>query len=148
MSEEKPPVGSVDFSNISNSDIHTGDISVTQTAGGDIVGGNKTTYFQTIIHYLPLPFIVFMLALGVVVACILVVGVANLSVGFIAIATPTPTLTPIPVPTPTPTSLPFSPAAKDETLIVIARFRRTEGVMDTDAHNEIRWAIQEAAEAL
>lgn len=36
-------MGSLIISGISNSDIHTGDITTTVTAGGDIVGGDKIT---------------------------------------------------------------------------------------------------------
>ena len=63
-----------------------------------------------------------------------------------------PTLTPTPFPTstpePPPTPLPFNTAGPDEILIVVATFHRTEGVMDTDAANEIRRAIQQAAQEL
>jgi excisionase family DNA binding protein len=45
----------------------------------------------------------------------------------------------------TATPLPITPASEDETLILIATFHRTEGIADTDAHNEIRRAIQAAA---
>lgn len=40
--------------------------------------------------------------------------------------------------------LPFPPATDKETLIVIATFHHTEGIADTDAHNEIRRAIETA----
>ena len=40
----------------------------------------------------------------------------------------------------------FPRAVENEILIVIATFHRTEGVVDTDAHNEIRQAIEDAAE--
>src|SRR5262245_3071922 len=133
MPEEKEPTDKVNISGLNAEEIRNSEIEINQTIGE--VVGHKTTYFQTIIHYVPLPF---MVAIAVVVAGILGVGVANLRVGFIAIATPTPTPTPTPVPSPTATPLPFPPAARGETLIVIARFHRTEGVMDTDAHNEIR----------
>jgi hypothetical protein len=46
MSEEKQSIGGVEFSNISDSEIHTGDINLTQTAGGDIVGRDKVTIGQ------------------------------------------------------------------------------------------------------
>jgi tetratricopeptide (TPR) repeat protein len=46
-------------------------------------------------------------------------------------------------PTPTPTAIRTFPKEKaDETLIVIAAFYRTEGVVDTNIHGEIRRAIQ------
>jgi len=40
----------------------------------------------------------------------------------------------------------FPSASEDEILIVIASFHHSEGVPDTEIHNEIRRAIQEAAE--
>lgn len=42
----------------------------------------------------------------------------------------------------------FPAAANDEILILIATFHHTEGVPDTDIHNEIRRAIQETVAAL
>ena len=42
----------------------------------------------------------------------------------------------------------FPAEREGETLIVIARFYHSEGVADTEAHNEIRHAIQAAAEEL
>jgi len=60
--------------------------------------------------------------------------------GLLATSTPTPAATPTP--------LPFAPADEDETLIVIASFHHSEGIADTEAHNEIRRAIQRAKEDL
>jgi tetratricopeptide (TPR) repeat protein len=42
----------------------------------------------------------------------------------------------------------FPAEARDETLIVIATFHRTEGTQDVDAHNEIRRAIAREAQTL
>jgi tetratricopeptide (TPR) repeat protein len=58
--------------------------------------------------------------------------------------TPTPTVTPIPTPTP----LAFAPAREDEILILIASFHRAAGTLGTEPHNEIKRAIQEAADEL
>jgi serine/threonine protein kinase/tetratricopeptide (TPR) repeat protein len=58
--------------------------------------------------------------------------------------TPSPTATQLPTPTPTATALPVLPAAKDETLILIATFYTAEGIINTDVHHEIRLAIEEA----
>lgn len=44
-----------------------------------------------------------------------------------------------------PKSLAFPPANRNETLIVIATFHRTDGVTDTGIHNEIHRAIDKAA---
>jgi serine/threonine protein kinase/tetratricopeptide (TPR) repeat protein len=55
-----------------------------------------------------------------------------------------PTVSPIPVDTP----LPFVAATEEEVLIVVATFQQAEGLIDTEAHNEIRRAIQEAAAEL
>jgi tetratricopeptide (TPR) repeat protein len=60
--------------------------------------------------------------------------------GLLATSTPTPAATPTP--------LPFAPAGEGETLIVIASFHHSEGIPDTEAHNEIRRAIQRAKEDL
>jgi tetratricopeptide (TPR) repeat protein len=60
----------------------------------------------------------------------------------------TPTATPTPTPTTTPTPLPFAPARENETLIIIASFYHSEGIPDTEIHNEIRQSIQEAAAEL
>lgn len=49
MAEEEQSPGGVEFSNISNSEISTGDITVNQTAGGDIVSRDKNI-FQPIIN--------------------------------------------------------------------------------------------------
>jgi tetratricopeptide (TPR) repeat protein len=75
-----------------------------------------------------------------------------------ATSTPRPTLAPspthtasptaTPTPTVTPTPLPFAPASEDQTLIVIASFYPSGGIPDTEAHDEIRRAIQEAKEEL
>jgi tetratricopeptide (TPR) repeat protein len=46
------------------------------------------------------------------------------------------------------TPLPFNPESEDEILIVIASFYHSEGIPDTEAHHEIRRAIQEAASEL
>jgi tetratricopeptide (TPR) repeat protein len=103
-----------------------------------------TNIFQVFVHSLPRPLLI---GLGVALIIILGVGVANLEPVRVAMfATATATITPTPTanPTPTPTPLPFAPAAKDETLILIATFHHTEGVTDTDAHNEIRRAIAAA----
>ncbi len=63
-----------------------------------------------------------------------------------AAATPTtkPTTTPLPIATP----LPFAPEQTGEILIVIASFARSEGVADAEAHNEIKRAIEKAADDL
>lgn len=100
--------------------------------------------FQVFINTLPRPL---WIGLGVVLLIILGVGIANLEPVRVAMfATATATITPTPPATPTPTStpLPFASASKDETLILIATFYHTEGVADTDAHNEIRRAIAAA----
>lgn len=39
-------------------------------------------------------------------------------------------------------------AAEEDTLIVMSPFYVTEGKRATDAHNEIRWAIEQQAKAL
>ena len=46
----------------------------------------------------------------------------------------------------TATPLPFASESDNETLIVIATFSRTEGLVDTDAHHEIRRGIQQKAD--
>ncbi len=63
-------------------------------------------------------------------------------------ASPTTQPSAIPTTTSTTTPIPFDPASNDETLIIIARFHRTDGIVDTDTHNEIRRAIDEAANKL
>ncbi len=44
--------------------------------------------------------------------------------------------------------LPFSPSLENETLIVIATFHSSEGVVDVETHHKIQRAIQEAAAEL
>lgn len=97
-----------------------------------------TNNFQIVIQSLPRPVL---LGLGAALLIILAVGVINLEPVRMAVF---PTATPTVTPTPSATPLPFAPAASDETLILIATFYRTEGVADTDAHNEIRRAIENA----
>ena len=97
-----------------------------------------TNVFQVFIQSLPRPLII---GLGVAFVIILGLGIANLEpvrVNYVSHATPTP------LPTRLTTPLPFAPAGEDETLILIATFHHTEGVADTDAHNEIRRAIEAA----
>ncbi len=103
-----------------------------------------TNIFQVFIQSIPRRLIV---GLGVALLIILGLGIANLEpmrVAMFATATSTITPTPTNTPTPTTTPLPFAPADKDETLILIATFHHTEGMADTDAHNEIRRAIEAA----
>ena len=59
--------------------------------------------------------------------------------------TPSPTTTPTPTVAPTPiaTPLPFPKEGNGETLIIIATFHRTEGVIDVGVHDEIRRTIEE-----
>lgn len=91
-----------------------------------------TNIFQVFVQSLPKPLLI---GLGVVLVIILGIGIANLEpVQQSLFPTPTPTITP----------LPFEPAKENETLILIATFHHTEGVADTDAHNEIRRAIEAA----
>lgn len=103
-----------------------------------------TNVFQVFIQSLPRPLLI---GLGVALVIILGVGIANLEpVRMAMFPTATPTITPRPTLTPTPTAtpLPFALAAKEEILILIATFHHTEGIADTDAHNEIRRAIAAA----
>jgi tetratricopeptide (TPR) repeat protein len=79
----------------------------------------------------------------VAVAASLVIGLISAAV-ILKMNQPAPTVTPSPTFTP----LPFPPAGKDETLVLIATFHRTEGVVDTDIHNEIRQAIENKAAKL
>ncbi len=95
-----------------------------------------TNVFQVFIQSLPRPLII---GLGVLLVVILGVGIVNLGpVQQTLFPTPTPTVTP----------LPFAPASENETLILIATFHHTEGVADSDAHNEIRRAIEAAVDEL
>jgi tetratricopeptide (TPR) repeat protein len=91
-----------------------------------------TNVFQVFIQSIPRPLII---GLGAALVIIIGLGIANLG---------PVQQTLFPTPTPTTTPLPFAPADKNETLILIATFHHTEGVVDTDPHNEIRRAIEAA----
>lgn len=108
-----------------------GGIYNSKIAGRDIV----ENIFHIVSHTIPRPLLI---VIGVAIVVMVILGIVNLQPVSIAL---------FPTPTPTVTPLPFEPAKENETLILIATFHHTEGVADTDAHNEIRRAIEaEAAE--
>lgn len=115
-----------------------GGIHGSKIAGRDIV----ENIFQIVNQTIPRPLLI---VISVAIFVMVVLGVANIEPVRVAMfATATPTITPIPTATP----LPFAPAAENETLILIVTFYHTEGVADTDAHNEIRRAIEAARDDL
>jgi tetratricopeptide (TPR) repeat protein len=100
MPDRRGNIGGVDFSDINNSEIKTGDITTNVNAEGDIIGGDKNI-FMTYIQMIPLPFMV-IIGLGLLITIGL--GVTNLQpIQAALFATPTATATSTPTPTPSPT---------------------------------------------
>lgn len=89
-------------------------------------------------------------ALSIVLLGLVGLGLAAQLPDRIARAIPTATAAAPPTATAiaTSTPLPFAPATADETLIVVATFYHTEGVVDVATQNEIRRAIQAQVDTL